>query len=135
SDGSIARIEFYYGSTLITTLTAAPYIFTWTSVPQGTYSLTAKAFDNNGVATTSTAVNVTVNQHTAALYFVHVDHLNTPRMVADVSSARVWRWDQQEPFGVNVPDENPSALGAFEFPVRFPGQYADKETSLLYNYF
>jgi RHS repeat-associated protein len=36
---------------------------------------------------------------------------------------------------VNVPDENPSILGAFEFPLRFPGQYADKETSLFYNYF
>jgi RHS repeat-associated protein len=47
----------------------------------------------------------------------------------------VWRWDQQEPFGVTVPDENPSGLGAFEFPLRFPGQYADKETNLHYNYF
>jgi RHS repeat-associated protein len=45
----------------------------------------------------------------------------------------VWRWDQQEPFGVNVPDENPSGLGAFEFPMRFPGQYFDKETNLHYN--
>ena len=45
----------------------------------------------------------------------------------------MWRWDQQEPFGVNVPDENPSGLGAFEFPLRFPGQYADKETNLHYN--
>jgi RHS repeat-associated protein len=47
----------------------------------------------------------------------------------------VWRWDQQEPFGVNVPDENPGELGAFEFPLRFPGQYFDKETNLHYNYF
>jgi RHS repeat-associated protein len=47
----------------------------------------------------------------------------------------VWRWDQQEPFGVNLPDENPSALGTFEFPLRLPGQYADKETNLHYNYF
>jgi RHS repeat-associated protein len=34
---------------------------------------------------------------------------------------------------VNVPDENPSGLGAFEFPMRFPGQYFDKETNLGYN--
>jgi RHS repeat-associated protein len=34
-----------------------------------------------------------------------------------------------------VPDENPSGLGAFEFPIRFPGQYADKETNLAYNTF
>jgi RHS repeat-associated protein len=36
---------------------------------------------------------------------------------------------------VNVPDENPSSLGMFEFPLRFPGQYADKGTNLFYNYF
>jgi RHS repeat-associated protein len=34
-----------------------------------------------------------------------------------------------------VPDENPSALRLFEFPLSFPGQYADKETNLYYNYF
>jgi len=65
----------------------------------------------------------------------HPEHLNTPRLVADSTGTSVWRWDQQEPFGVNAPDENPSSLGAFEFPLRFPGQYADKETGLHYNYF
>jgi RHS repeat-associated protein len=47
----------------------------------------------------------------------------------------VWRWDQQEPFGVNPADENPSGLGAFDLPLRLPGQYYDRETSLHYNYF
>jgi len=47
----------------------------------------------------------------------------------------VWRWDQQEPFGVNPPDENPSGLGAFDLPLRLPGQYFDKETNLHYNHF
>ena len=46
----------------------------------------------------------------------------------------MWRWDQQEPFGDSVPDENPPALGAFEFALRFPGQYADQETAIAYNY-
>lgn len=44
-----------------------------------------------------------------------------------------WRWDNTEPFGVNAPDENPINLGVFEFPVRFPGQYQDKETGTSYN--
>jgi len=65
---------------------------------------------------------------------MHTDHLNTPRLVADSAGAAVWRWDQQEPFGANIPDENPSSLGAFEFPLRFPGQYADKETGLAQNW-
>ena len=32
-------------------------------------------------------------------------------------------------------DENPSGLGAFDLPLRLPGQYFDKETNLHYNYY
>lgn len=63
----------------------------------------------------------------------HADHLNTPRLIANDQQQAVWRRDNQEPFGDSPPDENPSGLGAFEFPLRFPGQYADKETGLAYN--
>ncbi len=66
---------------------------------------------------------------------VHPEHLNTPRQVYDENQQLRWKWDQQEPFGNSPPDENPAALGAFEFNLRFPGQYADKETGLHYNYF
>jgi RHS repeat-associated protein len=45
----------------------------------------------------------------------------------------VWRWDQGEPFGNDVPNKNPSGAGAFEFNLRFPGQYFDRETGLAYN--
>jgi RHS repeat-associated protein len=55
--------------------------------------------------------------------------------VADATGTTVWRWDQQEPFGNNVPDENPSGLEAFDLPLRLPGQYFDKETNLHYNYY
>jgi RHS repeat-associated protein len=135
SDGTLASVAFYYGTTLIATRTAPPYSFTWTGVPQGSYVLTAVTTDELGASTTSAAVSVTVNQAVAQGYYIHVDHLNTPRLVADATGTTVWRWDQQEPFGVNVSDENPSGLGAFEFPLRFPGQYADKETNVFYNYF
>ena len=40
-----------------------------------------------------------------------------------------------EPFGINAANDNPSGLGAFEFNLRFPGQYFDKETNNHYNYF
>jgi len=106
----------------------------WTGVPQGAYALTAVATDNGTATTTSTPVIVTVAPAVVQVYFIEVDHLNTPRVVSNATSTTVWRWDQQEPFGVNVPDENPSGLGAFEFPLRLPGQYFDKETNLAYNY-
>jgi RHS repeat-associated protein len=135
ADGSIANVDYFYGTTLITSLSAPPYSFVWTEVPQGTYALTARVTDNLGGAMTSVAVNVTVNAAEAKLYYIHVDHLNTPRLITDDQQRTVWRWDQQEPFGVNAPDENPSGLGVFEFPLRGPGQYSDKESGGFYNYF
>ena len=66
----------------------------------------------------------------------HTDHLDTPRLVADDTQKTVWRWEQQEPFGVNAANEDPdSDTVAFEFNLRFPGQYFDKETNAHYNYF
>ncbi len=65
----------------------------------------------------------------------YTDHLNTPRLVADATGTTVWRWDQQEPFGNNPAAENPSGLGAFDLPLRLPGQYLDKETNLHYNHY
>ena len=48
----------------------------------------------------------------------------------------MWRWDQQEPFGDSVPNEDPDGDSiAFSFPMRFPGQYADSETGTAYNFF
>ncbi|MGH9411979.1 MAG: Ig-like domain-containing protein, partial [Vicinamibacterales bacterium] len=61
TDGSIARVDFYSGATVIGTATTAPYSMTWSSVPAGRYSLTAVATDNLSASTTSAAVNVSVN--------------------------------------------------------------------------
>lgn len=60
SDGSVTRVDFYQGSTLIGTRTAAPYTLTWSAVATGSYTLTAKATDNAGASTTSAAIPVTV---------------------------------------------------------------------------
>ena len=91
--------------------------------------------DNVWFGASSSNVSVTVGTPLANMSFIQVDHLNTPRLVADAQQRTVWKWDHQEPFGVNVPDENPSGLGAFDLPLRLPGQYYDKETNLHYNYF
>ncbi len=133
TDGTIARVDFFQGTTLITTLTVAPYTLQWTGVPAGSYSLTAVATDNGGATPPTAAVAVTVGPAVAQLYYIHPDHLNTPRLIADATGATVWRWDQGEPFGNDVPNSNPSGARAFDFPLRFPGQYFDKETNTNYN--
>lgn len=61
TDGTISKVEFYNGATLLGQATTAPYTFNWTSVAAGTYSLTAKATDNDGGTTTSAAVSITVS--------------------------------------------------------------------------
>ena len=61
SDGSISKVEFFQGTTLLNTDTAAPFSFNWTNVAAGIYSLTAKATDNNNAVTTSSAISVTSN--------------------------------------------------------------------------
>jgi RHS repeat-associated protein len=71
---------------------------------------------------------------TVEIYDVHVDHLNTPRVITNQVGQAVWRWDNIDPFGGNVPDENPSGLGAFKFDLRFTGQVWNNETQTAYNY-
>ena len=60
-DGSVTKVDFYNGATLLGTDTTSPYSFSWTSVPAGSYTLTAKATDNFGATTTSAVVGITVN--------------------------------------------------------------------------
>jgi RHS repeat-associated protein len=132
TDGTIISVAFYQNGSLITTLTATPYSITWTGVPAGSYSLTAVATDDAGTATTSAAVSITVSAAVAQMYFIHPDHLNTPRAVADAAGTVVWRWDQTEPFGDSVPNSDPSGFGAFEFALRLSNYYADNETGELY---
>jgi chitinase len=59
-DGTVAKVEFFQGSTLIGTDTTKPYALTWNNVAAGNYTLTARATDNDGATTTSAAVNVSV---------------------------------------------------------------------------
>lgn len=61
SDGTIIQVEFFQNDVKLGGDTSAPYSFSFTTVPKGTYSLTARATDDRGATTTSSAVNVTVN--------------------------------------------------------------------------
>jgi hypothetical protein len=64
-DGSVTKVDFYNGTTLLGTLTNAPYTFVWSNVSVGNYSVTAVATDNLGGTTTSDPINVTVGALTA----------------------------------------------------------------------
>lgn len=72
ADGSVARVEFYRGSTLIATDTTSPYTASWTSAPAGNYTLTARAYDNSGASATSNAVNISIAAATNQLPTVSI---------------------------------------------------------------
>lgn len=59
-DGKIVDVKYYANNVLIGTSTSAPYSFVWKNVPVGSYSLTAKATDDEGVSSTSSPVLVKV---------------------------------------------------------------------------
>jgi len=80
SDGTIAKVAFYNGGTLLTEDTSSPYAYTWSGVTAGTYSITARATDNGGATTTSAAVSITVTGGTS-------DNCNVPAFVSGTNYA------------------------------------------------
>ncbi|WP_273703775.1 Ig-like domain-containing protein, partial [Candidatus Accumulibacter vicinus] len=58
---TLTKVEFLDGATVLATLTASPYTFTWNNVPAGSHPLTARVTDSAGGVTTSAARTITVN--------------------------------------------------------------------------
>lgn len=83
-----------------------------------------------------------------ATYAVHSDHLNTPRRLSTADGQAAWQW-RYSAFGEEAPTtaakrftgpETVPAAGSTSaadvvFNLRYPGQYADVESGLFYNYF
>ena len=61
SDGSIAKVEFFIGGTLLETDTSFPYAASWTPSVAGSYAVTAKATDNLGASTVSAVQTVVIS--------------------------------------------------------------------------
>lgn len=60
TDGSISKVEFYNGATLLTTEYKVPYTFDWPIGKAGEYTITAKATDNRNATATSAVINISV---------------------------------------------------------------------------
>lgn len=63
----VSRVEFFVNGVLLTATNVAPFSYNWntTSMANGSYTLTAKAFDATGNVAQSSAVAVTVNNPVA----------------------------------------------------------------------
>lgn len=65
----------------------------------------------------------------SAIQYIHSDHLGTPQKMTDASKQLTWEISSL-PFG-----ETTGIAGTASNNLRFPGQYADVETNLHYNYY
>lgn len=60
ADGSVAKVEFFNGASKLGEDSSAPFSFVWSNVPAGTYTLTARATDNQNAVTTSAPITISV---------------------------------------------------------------------------
>jgi YVTN family beta-propeller protein len=100
TDGSISRVEFYANGSLLGTDTTAPYGLAWTAGTAGSYTLTARAFDNTGASTASAGVLLTVTAAPGlpnAVYRLVAVHSGKVLDISGVSTANgaraiQWPW-------------------------------------------
>ena len=54
-DGNLSKVDYYQGTTLLGTITAAPFTWNWNNVVTGTYTVKAIATDTAGLTASATA--------------------------------------------------------------------------------
>ena len=81
SDGTISKVEFYEGANKLGEDTNSPYSYDWTNVNAGSYSIAAKAIDDDAAETTSSAVSIQVNTASVADSIVLQRKIMMPKTV------------------------------------------------------
>ena len=62
-EGTVSKVEYYNGDTLLYTATASPYTFVWENIPAGTHSITAKSYSTTGITGTSNPVVINAERY------------------------------------------------------------------------
>jgi uncharacterized protein YjdB len=75
--GTVTKVEFFQGTSKIGEDTTSPYSIVWSAVPAGSYSLTAKATDDQLASTTSAARSITVTASTNCTQTSQFGHYTT----------------------------------------------------------
>ena len=111
-DGSIYKVEYFNGTTLLGTLNKAPYNFTWENVDQGAYTITVKATDNGKRSTTSTPVSITVkdNRITADKYGVYSEDASITDKLTYGLDANLYVWNNLTTIANATPAEGSQVM-------------------------
>ncbi|SEW45181.1 Por secretion system C-terminal sorting domain-containing protein [Chitinophaga sp. YR573] len=111
-DGSIYKVEFYNGTTLLGTVTKAPYTFTWSNVDMGTYTITAKAYDNGKLSTVSSPVTFTVqdNKILSDLYGIYSNNAAITTKLTYGQDANLYVWNNLTSIANAVPYEGTEVM-------------------------
>ena len=126
--------------TLLTTLTAAPYQYTWSSVINpstggqrsivpGSYTLYAVVSDSSGATSTSAPVPVEVRVPTVqgeSITFVHTDAVGSVIATTDEGGAVLWK-ESYAPYGQRLRND-PAATGNRVF---YEGKAYDTTSGLM----
>jgi hypothetical protein len=112
SDGGSA-ITYYTATSLPGNVTGSCSVpctsITATDLTNGTaYTFAVTATNAVGTGAVSAASNSVIPAPALNVYYIHTDHLDTPRVITDTAGNKVWAWDNSDPFGNNIPNENPS---------------------------
>jgi glucose/arabinose dehydrogenase len=117
TDGTVTSVEFFHGTTRIGEDVTAPFSVTWMDVAAGSYTLTARATDSQGLSTTSSPISVTVSAPSTSdgtgLKGEYFDN-------RDFTALKVTRIDANVNFdwGSSAPDPS---MGPDLFSVRWTG--------------
>ncbi|MDD5687367.1 MAG: Ig-like domain-containing protein [Elusimicrobia bacterium] len=112
SDGTIANVKFYAGSTLIGTDNVSPYTITWTPTVAASYNLTTVATDNGNATGTSSVVTITVSADTTSPVISGV----TPTTITGNEAVIIWTTnepsDSQVAYGLTTAMGSTTTLNA-----------------------
>jgi hypothetical protein len=87
---TITEVDFYSGGTLLGQATSPPYLFTWTNVPAGTFSLTAHLIFDSGSTVDSAPTTVKISTANSA---------PVPSLAATFGTSVSLAWDPNPAFG------------------------------------
>jgi hypothetical protein len=69
-DGSVGKVTLFQGTSILATLANAPYVFQWTNLSPGSYTLTAQAIDVSGLIGISSPVGFVIAPPPPAPVFI-----------------------------------------------------------------